>query len=128
MSNMSNLATTLRLGADYEAHGESSEPDCEGEYVHRWTREGTGGCSQNPGVWSLGGTTMRYAARCMVCGVGRTEIRHGSQRNPGERDSVRYEEHAYRILDFERLSEMRRQDRNRRARERRATARLRAWR
>ncbi len=55
---------------------------------HCW--EGEGGCDSNPGVWSVGGTTMQYVAVCSECGLRRTEVKHGSQRNPGEADSVEY--------------------------------------
>ena len=62
-------------------------PDCD----HEWTSEGEGGCDENPGVWSLGGTTIQTREHCEHCGVTRITISHGSQRNPGESDTVRYE-------------------------------------
>jgi hypothetical protein len=63
------------------------DTDCE----HEWTREGEGGCDQNPGIWSLGGTTVQIRSHCTRCGLIRTEIHHGVQRNPGQADEVRYE-------------------------------------
>jgi len=51
---------------------------------HKWTREGCGGCNENPGVWSLGGTRMSYLSRCTECGLRREIIDPGNQRNPDE--------------------------------------------
>lgn len=38
----------------------------------------------------LGGTTMSYKHTCDQCGAVRRTIRHGSQRNPGEHDTVQF--------------------------------------
>ena len=57
---------------------------------HDWTSEGEGGCDENPGVWSLGGTTILCKSHCTKCNLKRTEVRRGSQRNPGEYDTVEY--------------------------------------
>ena len=38
------------------------EPDCTAA-THVWTREGMGGCDENPGVWSVGGTSYAYSER-----------------------------------------------------------------
>jgi len=57
---------------------------------HEWTRAGEGGCDSNPGVWSTGGTSMVFHSHCRRCGLHRTEHHVGSQRNPGEHDSVEY--------------------------------------
>lgn len=62
------------------------DPDCD----HDWTSEGEGGCDQNPGVWSTGGTSMSFASHCRTCGLHRTEYHCGGQRNPGEHDTVEY--------------------------------------
>lgn len=61
---------------------------------HDWTSEGEGGCDENPGVWSTGGTSMTFTWHCRVCGLHRTEYVTGSQHNPGEHDTV-----VYRLLD-----------------------------
>jgi hypothetical protein len=58
---------------------------------HDWTSEGEGGLKENPGVWSTGGTSMRFASHCRTCGLHRTHHHTGSQRNPGEHDTTRYE-------------------------------------
>jgi len=65
------------------------EPSCT-EDEHEWTREGMGGCLENPGVWSLGGTTIVTRWRCTHCGWEREAVSYGSQRNPGQRDELRY--------------------------------------
>ena len=58
---------------------------------HDWTSEGEGGCDENPGVWSTGGTSMLFVSHCRTCGLRRREKTCGSQRNPGESDRVEYE-------------------------------------
>lgn len=58
---------------------------------HEWSSEGEGGCDENPGVWSTGGTSMTFRSHCIHCGIIRTEHHTGSQRNPGEHDTVEYE-------------------------------------
>jgi len=62
------------------------DTECE----HEWTREGQGGCDENPGVWSLGGTAMKYSEHCAICGLRRTITDPGEQRNPGECDTWEY--------------------------------------
>ncbi len=57
---------------------------------HDWTSEGEGGCTENPGVWSTGGTSMLFASHCRTCGLHRSEHHCGSQRNPGEHDRTTY--------------------------------------
>lgn len=83
-------------GGDGQCDCVEAEPECTAYAHHVWTPEGTGGCDTNPGVWSLGGTTYRYAHRCRLCGCGRSEVERGTQRNPGECDTVRYSPGAYR--------------------------------
>lgn len=58
---------------------------------HDWTAEGEGGCTENPGVWSTGGTSMSFATHCRKCGLHRNEYSTGSQKNPGEHDTIDYE-------------------------------------
>lgn len=70
-------ALILRAGGD---------PTCD----HDWTSEGEGGCDSNPGVWSMGGTSIQFASHCRICGLHRTEHYCGSQRNPGDHDTVEY--------------------------------------
>ena len=59
--------------------------------AHEWTADGEGGCDENPGVWATGGTAMSFSSHCRACGLHRTEHHVGSQRNPGEHDTVVYE-------------------------------------
>lgn len=75
-------------GGDGRCDAVEAEPDCVGGGAHRW--KGVGGCDENPGVQSLGGTALGFEAKCTQCGVFRYEVSRGSQRNPGECDSVRY--------------------------------------
>lgn len=63
------------------------DPDCD----HDWTGEGEGGLDENPGVWATGGTSMLFIRHCRHCGLIRKERSCGSQRNPGEHDTVEYE-------------------------------------
>ena len=73
---------------DHEAlmRDAGADPDCD----HEWTREGEGGCTENPGVLSGGGSTLIFSAHCTRCGLHRTETRYGIQRNPGQADRVEY--------------------------------------
>ena len=74
---------TVEVGEDPQ------EPDCAKD-AHDW--RGVGGLSENPGVWSVGGTTMDYLAKCAHCGCQRHERRYGAQRNPGQMDEISYRE------------------------------------
>jgi hypothetical protein len=75
----------------WDEEGHTEEPDCpSGE--HDWTSEHEGGCRENPGVWSTGGTSMVFIARCKHCGMERIERTTGSQHNPGECDTTEYSE------------------------------------
>ena len=66
-------------------------PDCSSHSNgHVWSSDGEGGCSENPGVWSLDGTTISITDHCEICGLRRKVIRYGSQRNPGQCDIVDY--------------------------------------
>lgn len=66
------------------------KPNCDDGEGHDWTAEGEGGLTENPGVWSTGGTSMTFKTHCSKCGLQRTEHSTGSQRNPGEHDTVEY--------------------------------------
>lgn len=57
---------------------------------HDWTSEGEGGLDENPGVWGHGGTAISVAQHCRRCRLHRTTRYTGSQRNPGEHDTVEY--------------------------------------
>ena len=84
---------TIDSGSGFIEH-QIEEPTClesaDGE--HDWTSEFEGGCTENPGVWSLGGTTMSFSCHCRHCGMEKTEVNYGSQRNPGQCDTVEYSE------------------------------------
>ncbi len=71
---------------DYLIREAGGNPDCD----HDWTSEGEGGCRENPGVWSTGGTTMEFHTHCRRCGLHRAETEKGSQRNPGDHDTTFY--------------------------------------
>jgi hypothetical protein len=64
---------------------DAGAPDCD----HDWSAGGEWGCRENPGVWSFGGT-MEFRSHCRHCGLRREEQVTGSQSNPGEHDTVRY--------------------------------------
>lgn len=82
--------TTVEIEPNHEAliKKAGGSNDCE----HDWTSQGEGGCTQNPGCWSTGGTSMVFKAHCKECGLHRTEHWCGSQRNPGEHDTFVYEQ------------------------------------
>jgi len=73
---------------DHEALISAAGGDTECE--HEWTSEGEGGCDENPGVWSVGGTALVIKEHCTLCGLHRTHRITGSQCNPGECDTVEY--------------------------------------
>ena len=77
---------TIEADHDMLIRAAGGNVDCD----HTWTGEGCGGCDQNPGVWSLGGTTMRIVERCIRCGLVRKSTLYGVQRNPGQADHVEY--------------------------------------
>ena len=74
----------------FERIGTTALPPCPEAAEHEWTSEHEGGCSENPGVWGTGGTSLVISARCRHCGMQRTEHHTGSQRNPGECDTTNY--------------------------------------
>ena len=80
---------TIDIDPDEDALIEAAGGDTECN--HEWSSEGEGGCDENPGVWSLGGTTLEFRSHCIHCGIIRTEIDPGSQRNPGEHRRARFE-------------------------------------
>jgi len=87
-----NHPVLIRAAADrHEICGDQPED-------HEWTSEGEGGMKENPGVWSTGGTSMMFCSHCRNCGLHRTERVTGSQRNPGEHDTV-----EYRMMDDEEM-------------------------
>lgn len=81
---------TVDIPPDHDAliRAAGGDTDCD----HEWTSEGEGGCDENPGVWSVGGTAMLFMSHCRLCGLHRCERTTGSQRNPGEHDTVTYEQ------------------------------------
>lgn len=66
---------------------------------HDWTSEGDGGLKENPGVWSTGGTSIIFHSHCRKCGLHRVLNTTGSQKNPGEHDTV-----TYRMLSEEEIT------------------------
>ncbi len=64
------------------------DPDCD----HDWTSSVAveGGCAENPGVWSVGGTAMVFREHCRLCGLRRRKHYVSSHRSPGEIATVEY--------------------------------------
>jgi len=79
---------TIEPNHDALIKAAGGDVDCD----HEWSSEGEGGCDENPGVWSTGGTSMVFVSHCTQCGLRRRENHTGSQRNPGEHDTVEYEQ------------------------------------
>jgi hypothetical protein len=73
-------------GGDSVCDAVEDEPTCTDPDGHKWTREGCG-----DGMWSLGGTAFEFQKRCRLCGIVEFRTEYGSQRSPGECDSVCYE-------------------------------------
>ena len=98
-------------------------PECIDEYTwHRWSWD-TGGCRENPGVWSMGGTTIVSKRRCIICGCGWGKVAYGSQRNPNDVDGSTYSPGEFPVEACEAKAELRRQRRNLLARRRRGQRR-----
>ena len=74
----------------FQMTGETEEPPCPEADEHDWTSEGEGGCAENPGVWSTGGTGVTFRQHCRQCDLKRVVYHTGSQRNPGECDTTTY--------------------------------------
>jgi hypothetical protein len=74
----------------FDLVGTTEEPDCPESDEHEWTSGFEGGCTENPGVWLTGGTSMMFVSHCRHCGMQRTVKTTGSQRNPGECDTTEY--------------------------------------
>jgi hypothetical protein len=66
------------------------EPDCVDGRDHEWTTDSEGGCDDNPGCQSYGGTAYSFSEHCCSCGLHREVITAGSQRDLDECDSVTY--------------------------------------
>lgn len=82
---------TLVFGA-VEGGPDPEEPECFDGGGHEWDSSWArvGGCRENPGVFSRGGTTMEYHSVCRRCGTRKQETTYGCQRNPGQCDTVVY--------------------------------------
>lgn len=89
-NEVANGACVVTIDPNHDAliREAGGDPDCD----HEWSSEGEGGCDENPGVWSTGGTSMTFQSHCTKCGLRRTEYTTGSQHNPGEHDTVEYEQ------------------------------------
>lgn len=75
--------------------GEDPDPPaCLDGETHDWCSplEVLGGCDSNPGVWSTGGTSFEIREVCQYCGVYKIQNIVGAQHNPGECDTIRYED------------------------------------
>ena len=77
---------------EVECGDDPEPPECTCEDGHDWVRpvEVVGGCTENPGVWSTGGTSMVFLSVCTHCGCYKRETSYGTQRNPGQCDSIEY--------------------------------------
>ena len=77
-------------------------PECAEGLEHDWCSpyEVVGGLKENPGVWSLGGTTIHTSEVCSHCGWFKKRTVYGSQRNPGQCDHVEYEEPSDSSLEW----------------------------
>ena len=86
--NSGNLVVTVEPDHDALIRAAGGDDGCD----HRWvaTVEDEGGCNDNPGVWSAGGTTMVFRDHCSRCGLRRERVSHGTQRDPGQADEARY--------------------------------------
>lgn len=77
---------------DIEVGEDSPWAECYEADAHEWCApfDLVGGLKENPGVWSMGGTTMVFKTVCLHCGCYKTETKYGVQRNPGQKDKIEY--------------------------------------
>ena len=70
---------------------------------HRWiaTFDIEGGLKENPGVWATKGTGLVIKDHCQRCGLKRKQVLLGSQRNPGEKDTIEYYREDFIFSDDE---------------------------
>lgn len=90
------------VGQEHDCSGSHSdeEPKCaigggtDDDTGHEWRQPCVvGGCKENPGFWSGGGTITISKSVCARCGQYRTVINNGDQRNPGDpEDTVKMED------------------------------------
>jgi hypothetical protein len=74
---------------EVEAGPEPTPPETEcgdEDEDHDWQSpvEVVGGCTQNPGVFSTGGTRFDFYEVCSQCGMYKHTWSQGSERNPGD--------------------------------------------
>jgi hypothetical protein len=79
---------------EVEVGEDPPEPECTSEDGHDWQSpyKLVHGLKDNPGVFSYGGTRLVIKTCCRNCGTYRKETKHGAQRNPGQCDTVEYED------------------------------------
>jgi len=79
---------------EVECGEDPAEPECSSEDGHDWksTHKVVRGLKENPGVFSRGGTTLTIVRCCANCGLYKRETLCGSQRNPGQCDTVEYDD------------------------------------
>lgn len=70
---------TVEIEPNHDALIEAAGGDVECD--HKWSRDE---------VHATGGTSFEFTSQCSLCGLQRTEYKCGSQRNPGEHDTVEY--------------------------------------
>jgi hypothetical protein len=77
-----------------EVGDDPEPPECIDDHKHDWQSpyEVVGGLKENPGVWATGGTTICVTQVCVHCGAYRKSIYYGAQREPGQCDTVEYEQ------------------------------------
>lgn len=85
-----------------EAGPEPEAPECADGHDHEFENpEWLVGCSENPGVWSTGGTAMTEKTVCKHCGCYQYVRHSGAQKNPGQlSEKVTYEEADERSLEY----------------------------
>ena len=81
-----NDCVLIKMDHDQAIEDAGGDSDCD----HAWTSEGEGGCNENPGCWSEGGTRMRFRQHCKNCGITRETTDPGMQHNPGECEQTIY--------------------------------------
>lgn len=91
----------VEYGCQVTWTNEPDPPACvDGTTEHDWQHpEWLGGCSENPGVWSLGGSQISSVAVCADCGAYQRYVSETTPgQHPAEPEQTTYEEADERSL------------------------------
>ena len=95
---LTSVLADLHTAADplYQAAADDIDaitPACSHADGHRWEADPDDGCTENPGVWAIGGAAIQIREYCLHCGTERVRV-VGDVNEYGNRNGVTYAEEA----------------------------------